>query len=406
MTADDVKYSFERLVKMKSARVMFHLRSGVQGPLRREARQWPESKSSTNNGAVHARHPLRAVPRRADLTSFGVVKRTPRSSGRTFNFSPWAPPPSPFRKEQDNVVSFRKNPDYWRKDAAGGQLPYLDGVDLVIMPDYGVAYMELKKGNLHVLEEVTRVLRGREEGIRQGLPGGPRFRTTTTDSARSARRSRTISSSAGDQLRRRPQGDQPKCSSTDATCRHGGSAPGMSSYDPNLRGYEYNPEKAKQLLKEAGYEKGLEITLHYNSTPRHKAIAEAVQAQLGQFNITVKLASTEVGAHYDAVRRGDCEFFRAGWAGDYNDPDNFLYTLFCSDNFGAKGNYCRYKNDTVDTLLRDARKEPDPAKRVEMYKKAEQQIVDDAVWLFLYYQTTSFVSAPRFGHQTPFLAHT
>jgi peptide/nickel transport system substrate-binding protein/oligopeptide transport system substrate-binding protein len=170
--------------------------------------------------------------------------------------------------------------------------------------------------------------------------------------------------------------------------------PGMPGYNPDLKAYGYDPEKAKALLKEAGYEKGLTVTLQYNNNPRHKLIGEAVQAQFAEIGVTVELLAAELGAHYDAVRRGDIPFFRAGWAGDYPDPDNFLYNLLCSDNFGAKGNYVRYKNDEVDMWLKEARRISDPVRRTELYQKAEQQIVNDAPWMFLFYDTTSLVSTP------------
>ena len=170
--------------------------------------------------------------------------------------------------------------------------------------------------------------------------------------------------------------------------------PGMPAYDPDMRSYSYDPEKAKALLKEAGLE-NLEFTLHYNNNPRHKAIGEAIQAQLSELGITLKLSSSEVGAHYDAVRRGDYGLFRGGWAGDYVDPDNFLYTLFHSKNIGPQGNYSRYSVPEVDKELDAARRETDQAKRMEMYKKINQKIVDDAVWLFLFYSTNSLVSNPN-----------
>jgi peptide/nickel transport system substrate-binding protein/oligopeptide transport system substrate-binding protein len=159
MTADDVKYSFERLVKMKSARVIFiSTIKGYKDLFDGKTDAWAGIEV-VDKYTVRFTLDTPYAPFLAALTytSFGVVpKEDAEKLGKDFNFSPVGTGPFALQDwKQDNVVSFRKNPDYWRKDAAGGQLPYLDGVDLVIMPDYGVAYMELKKGNLHVLEEVT-----------------------------------------------------------------------------------------------------------------------------------------------------------------------------------------------------------------------------------------------------------
>lgn len=410
MTAEDVKYSFERLVKMKSARVMFisPIR-GYQDLFDGKSDEW-SGIEVLDKYTVRFTLDMPYAPFLAALTytSFGVVpKEDAEKLGKEFNFAPVGTGPFAFHEwKQDSVVSFRKNPDYWRKDADGGDLPYLDGVDLVVMPDYSVAYLELKKGNLHVITEIPdEYYEDAQKEFGDGYQERPALQNYYYGLSQ-------LRPPFKDNLKLRQAFnyavDRKAINEMLLNGRYmpaiGVLPPGMSSYDPNLRGYEYNPEKARQLIKEAGYENGLEITLQYNTTPTHKAIAEAVQAQLSQFNIKVNLAATELGAHYDSVRRGDSEFFRAGWAGDYNDPDNFLYTLFYSGNFGPKGNYSRYKNDMVDQLLVDARKEPDQAKRVEMYKKAEQQIVDDAVWLFLYYQTTSIASRPEVKNvKLPFL---
>jgi peptide/nickel transport system substrate-binding protein/oligopeptide transport system substrate-binding protein len=73
------------------------------------------------------------------------------------------------------------------------------------------------------------------------------------------------------------------------------------------------------------------------------------------------------------------------------DPDNFLYVLLDSDNWGSKGNYSFYKNDEVDKLLAGARVETDWDKRIELYQHAEKLIVEDAPWVFLFFYSTSLL---------------
>jgi len=81
-----------------------------------------------------------------------------------------------------------------------------------------------------------------------------------------------------------------------------------------------------------------------------------------------------------------------GWVVDYMDPDNFLYVLLHSDNHGAKGNYSFYENKEVDTLLAKARVETDWNKRMALYREAEQMIVEDAPWVFLFHYSTSLLA--------------
>ncbi|MEA3284973.1 MAG: ABC transporter substrate-binding protein [Synergistota bacterium] len=400
MTAEDVKYSFERLVKMKSARVFFADKiKGYQELNDGKVSEWA-GVEVLDNYTVRFTLDEPFAPFLAVLTypSFGVIPREDAEKwGKNFTFHPVGTGPFVLQEwKHDSVASFRKNPNYWGKDDRGVKLPYLDGVDLMVIPDNGVAYLEFKKGNIDVLPDIPdEYYQELKDGFGPSFQERPGLNTYYYGMSQSGE-------PFMDNLKLRQalnygvnrEGINELVLNGRYQPAKGVLPPGMPGYNDDLKGYEYDPEKAKQLLSEAGYEKGLELTLYFNNNPRHRSIAEAMQAQLGELGIKIRLSSSEVGAHYDAVRRGDFKFFRAGWAGDYADPDNFLYTLFCSDNFGPKGNYCRYKNDDVDRWLKEARRETDPDKRWELYGKAEQQIVDDAVWMFLFYQTTSLVTRP------------
>ncbi|PIE55203.1 MAG: peptide ABC transporter substrate-binding protein [Dethiosulfovibrio peptidovorans] len=401
MTAEDVKYSFERLVKMKSARVFFADKiKGYNALNDGEASEWSGIKVIDDHTVQFTlEEPF--APFLAVLTypSFGVVpKEDAEKWGKEFSFHPVGTGPFALAEwKHDSLAAFRRNPDYWAVDENGTQLPYLEGVDLVVLPDNGVAFMEFKKGNIDVLPDIPDeyyepLQKDFPDGF-QERPGLNTYYYGMSQLGEPFKENLKLRQAMNCAVNRKAINELVLNGRYEPA--KGVLPPGMPGYTPDLRAYEYDPAKAKALLKEAGYGDGLELTLHFNNNPRHRSIAEAMQAQLAEVGITLKLASSEVGAHYEAVRRGDFGFFRAGWAGDYADPDNFLYTLFCSDNFGPKGNYCRYKNDQVDAWLKEARRETVPAKRWELYKKAEQQIVDDAVWMFLFYQTTSLVARPE-----------
>lgn len=173
-----------------------------------------------------------------------------------------------------------------------------------------------------------------------------------------------------------------------ATPAKGVLPPGMFGYNPDLKGYTYDPEKAKELLKEAGYPDGIKLTLQYNTSDGHKRIAEALQQQLKAVGIDMELKNVDWGAHLDSVENNQVPFFRMGWVVDYPDPDNFLYVLLCSDNIGPKGNYTRFSNPKFDELVKAARVETDPEKRLKLYQEAEQIVVEEAPWVFIYHYTT------------------
>ena len=418
VTASDVKYSFERLIREKSARAYFlNQIKGYQDFFDEKVDEWTGIEvvddSTVRFTLAEPYAPFLAA---VTYTAFYIVpKEDVEKLGKDFNFRPVGTGPFIVQDWQhDSKLTFRKNPDYWGKDSEGRQLPYLDGVELIVIPDNSVAFLEFKKGNIDVLPDTPSEFYGE---IVKDFKDLYQIRATLSTQYYGM----AVTKKPFDDIRVRQafnyainrEAINELVLNGRFIVGKGVLPPGMPAFNPDLKSYGYDPEKAKALLKEAGYEKGLTVTLQYNNNPRHKLIGEAVQAQLQDVGVKMELQAADIGVHYDAVRRGDVPFFRAGWAGDYPDPDNFLYNLLCSDNFGAKGNYVRYKNDDVDAWLKEARRVSDPAKRIELYQKAEQQIVDDAPWLFLFYDSTDLVANANVKniklvfmgwHQTPLTA--
>jgi len=164
--------------------------------------------------------------------------------------------------------------------------------------------------------------------------------------------------------------------------------PGIPGYNADLKGYTYDPDKARQLLAEAGYPGGNGlpvITLWYNTDPGHQRISEYIQHCLKQVGVPVKLKNIDTAAYWQAQYAGEPTFFRSGWVADIPDPDNFLYILLDSKQFGAPGNTCWYSNPNLDALVERARSVSDWAERERLYREAEQIAVEDASWLFIYY---------------------
>ena len=138
-------------------------------------------------------------------------------------------------------------------------------------------------------------------------------------------------------------------------------------------GCPYNPGVARELLAQAGHPNGEglpPITLVYNQTDVHAAIAEAV-AQMWRDNLgmEVYLEATDWKAYTERLRTDAPQIFRMGWVADYNDPDNFLRQVFHS---GSEGNYGHFANADFDRLVDQAAAETDPKVRQELYIEAER----------------------------------
>jgi peptide/nickel transport system substrate-binding protein len=181
---------------------------------------------------------------------------------------------------------------------------------------------------------------------------------------------------------------------------HGIVPPSFENYPiENVKGYEFSIPKAREYLAKAGYPGGLgfpRLTLSLNSGggTANLLVAEAVQKMLSEnLGIYLDLSITGRAQHYESVESGKAEFWKDAWLADYYDPENFLclfYGKLVPDDTSESSYYnsTRYKNDDFDKLYSSAIKEWDETKRMELYCKADQKILDDAVIIPLYYDKT------------------
>ncbi len=154
--------------------------------------------------------------------------------------------------------------------------------------------------------------------------------------------------------------------------------------------YEYDPERAMELLEEAGYADGFEIEL-FHPTGRYSqddVVIEAVQAMLAEVGVTANLTTYDWGTYLDTVitppEDAEHDIYMLGWGTVTLDADYGLYALFHSTQWPPRNNVSYYANDEVDALLDEARVTPETDVREELYAEAIQLIWDDAPWLFLH----------------------
>lgn len=154
-------------------------------------------------------------------------------------------------------------------------------------------------------------------------------------------------------------------------------------YDTAVK-YEYNPEKAKELLAEAGYPNGFTFSVYLAGDARSRS-ATAIQANLASIGVTMNIEQMEASTFYERTGNGEHEACMAGWVANA-EPDNTYRPLFTSEKAGAGGNRSFYKNPEVDALVDDAATNPDPAKVQEDYETILKTLSEDAVWVPLYSQ--------------------
>jgi oligopeptide transport system substrate-binding protein len=172
---------------------------------------------------------------------------------------------------------------------------------------------------------------------------------------------------------------------------------GMFYFQKDAPGYPYNIEKAKQLLADSGYPdgKGLpELVLNVDLQPTNRLVAQAVQEDLRKIGVNVRIETTDWGPFLEKVYAGEALFFQNTWLTDYPDPDNWLFQLLHSSNFGEKGNICRWRNAEFDQLVSQAQVTVDQTSRADMYKRAEEIALKEAPWLLLFWRNNATLVQP------------
>jgi ABC-type transport system substrate-binding protein len=163
--------------------------------------------------------------------------------------------------------------------------------------------------------------------------------------------------------------------------------PTVWGYNDSIKGYPFDVERAKALLKEAGFPNGFETELYYLPVsrpymPDGKTVATVVQANLREIGVKVKLTTFEWAIYLEKTRNGEHPMALLGWTGDNGDPDNFLRVLLSGSNATAPAsNIAFYDNSEVTKILDLASREVDKAKREELYRKAQLLIHQDAPWV-------------------------
>ena len=150
---------------------------------------------------------------------------------------------------------------------------------------------------------------------------------------------------------------------------------GLLGYDPSI-GFEFNPEKARKLMDEAGYKDRStfpRVTISYNTHEDHKRVAAKVQAQLKKYlSIQVELANEEWKTYLQSLKTGRQQVYRMGWVADYPDPDNFM-TLMTSY---SENNHTGWGNDRYDSLVEKASTLLDEKERLRLYVEAQRILIE------------------------------
>jgi len=300
-----------------------------------------------------------------------VINANPIGTGQ-FKFKEW---------KNGQSITLVKNEDYW------GEPSKLDSVTFKVVPEDLTRISELQTGDSHISTPLS------PSDLEQ---------VDNTDGLHSQKTKSSAVTYIGMNMSKKPFDDvrvrQAIAMAIDkkeiidgiyngvAIEAKGPLAPGLFGYDDSIKGIEYNPEKAKELLAEAGYPNGFSTTIWTNDDRQRSDIATNVQSQLAKIGIKVEVKTLEWASMLEQTAKGEHEMMVFGWTTVTGDADNGLYALYHSSNVGVQGNRTFTKDAELDKALDEARKTADPEKRQEFYSQAQQRIIELAPCVFLLHQ--------------------
>ena len=363
----------------------------------RGAKEYADGKGTTISGltapndttvVITLAEPLAIFPK---LLAMPVAAIVPDSPAANFGENPIGTGPWKFVEwKHDDYLLFAKNPTYF--DGA----PKADSLMARIVPEPSTAVAEFESGNVDVLyvpEGETRNWEQTDEK-KAMLLSAPALRmvyiainTTRGPLAdvrvRQALNYATDSKSILDGI-----------VSGRGNLSAGVIPPALPGGDSTRRGYTRDVAKAKQLLAAAGYPNGIDIELWSSQTPPFPRISQAVQANLLEAGVRVKLVQRDASSMREAARAGQTDMALKDWFADYPDAENFLFPLLHSTNKGVGGNVSFYSNPRYDQLVSNARRELDDAKRVAMYVEADKLAYNDAPMIYLFFYKELYAVQP------------
>lgn len=273
--------------------------------------------------------------------------------------------------QKDSRILLTKNPDYY------GEPAKIDRLIFSITPDAAVRYAKLQKNECQAMPypnmaDVDRMRADKDIHLdeKAGLNIGMMAFNTEKPQFQDVKVRKALTLAIN------------KAAIIDAVYQ-GAAVPAKNLIPPTIWGYNdevedypYDPEEAKKLLKEAGYEDGMTIKLWampvsrpYN--PNARRMAEIIQSDWAKIGVKAEIVTYEWGEYLKRAGEGEHDVILSGWAGDNGDPDNFFTPLMSCNAAKSGANHARWCDQDFDALLIQAREESDVEKRTELYKKAQ-----------------------------------
>ena len=311
--------------------------------------------------------------------------------------------PFQFELMNDDQIVLSRNNDYWRKDELGNQLPFLGKIVMGYVQDKKSEYLAFRNAEIDLVNEipvesVEHILGSLVEAqdgknVKHKVESEASLNTRYVGLANTSDEFKNVAVRKAFNLAVNRVALVEKALEGDGIASQNGFVPEMLNYPiSQVNGYDYNIDKAQQLMASAGFKNGEDFpTLDFyanvvEGSKDHK-LCELIAAQLkSNLNVNLNIQLCTIEERETAVENGKAKIWLAGWIADYPDPENFL-SLFYGENMDASNmmvNGFKFNNSEFNTLYSKALGESNVLNRTNLWVKCDQLLIDQAAVMPLY----------------------
>jgi peptide/nickel transport system substrate-binding protein len=407
MTAHDVAYSLRRIMDKKTASPGSWIFNGKVDTV--------DGFRALNDSMFQLKllrpyHPILGilsmqycsiVPEEA-VNRYGAdFRRHPVGTG-PFRFIDW---------EEGQALILKKHPHYFERDSTGAPLPYLDGIKVSFFDSRATEFLLLRQGKLDFTNDIEASFKDevltKRGGLREEWKGKLQLHThpylnveyfgLLVDSTNALVKNSPV------RMRKVRQAinygfDRKKMilylrNSLGIPAQSGFVPAGLPSFDSTrVKGYSYQPELARRLVREAGFTSTNMPVIKLLTIAVYADMADYVAKQLEDVGFRVQIEVVQKSLLLEMTSGSKALFFRGSWIADYPDAENYL-SVFYSKN-PAPPNYTRYNNPAFDAVFEKALAETNDSLRYRLYREADQLMMQDAPVVPLWYDVVVHLVQP------------
>lgn len=414
LIATDIVYSFQRLMAAETASPGAWLFNGKVADIN------PFEAPNDSTFILRLKQPFSPILGILSAPYCSIVpKEVVTYYGKDFRRHPCGTGPFLFDSwEEGQALILKRNPYYFEKDSEGRSIPYLEAIKVSFNDSRATEFLLFQQGKLDFINDIDPSFKdevlSKTGKLRKEWSGlvnlykhdylNTEYLGILVDSSKSEVRSSPLRTKWIRQAinygfdRRKLMMYLRNSIGTPA--ENGFIPAGMPSFDTTLKGYSYDPVRARELIRLAGYDRIKDKgKIRLLTIPIYADLANFISRQLDDIGLEITVEVIPKSLLLEQTAKSEAPFFRASWIADYPEAENYL-SVFYGQN-PAPPNYTRYKNSDYDSLYVRAMRTTSDSLRYDLYKQMDKMIIEDAVIVPLWYDQVVHLVRPELSGWQP-----